>query len=153
MVDTEVIVVGAGPVGLTAAVGLARRGVRCRVIDALSEPPLYAKAVGIQPRTLEVFEGLGVLREVLDAAEQMRRQIVYVDGAEVARLELTLPPGIPYRFVGLPQYLTERILCDRLATAGVAVERGTRLTTFEQDGDGVTAVFADADGERAVRAR
>ena len=153
MVDTEVIVVGAGPVGLTAAVELARRGVRCRVIDALPEPPRYAKAVGVQPRTLEVFEGLGVLREVLDAAEQMRGQIVYVDGAEVARLELTLPRGIPYRFVGLPQYLTERILCERLATTGVAVERGTRLTTFEQDGEGVTAVFADADGERTVRAR
>ncbi|MEV0292070.1 FAD-dependent monooxygenase [Nocardia sp. NPDC050710] len=153
MVDTDVLIAGAGPVGLTAAVELARRGVRCRIVDALAEPPQYAKAVGIQPRTLEVFEGMGVLREVLDAAIQMRGQIVYVNGAEVARTELTVPADVPYGFLGLPQYETERILRQRLTSTGTRIERGTKLTTFAQDDAGVTAVLNDADGEHNVRAQ
>jgi len=56
-------VVGAGPVGLTVGVELWRRGVPCRVIDRLVEPARYAKAVGVQPRTLEVWENFGVLRD------------------------------------------------------------------------------------------
>ena len=60
--QTEVLIAGAGPIGLTAAIELARRGVDCRIVDPLLEPPQYAKAVGVQPRTLEVFEGMGVLR-------------------------------------------------------------------------------------------
>ncbi|WP_431951636.1 FAD-dependent monooxygenase [Nocardia lijiangensis] len=152
MVDTEVLIAGAGPVGLTAAIELARRGVTCRIIDAAAEPPRYAKAVGIQPRTLEVFEGMGVLRQVLDSSIQLRGQIVYVNGAEVERVALTLPADIPYGFVGLPQYETERILRKRLAATGTRVERGTALTHFEQNGSGVHAVLTDEKGERRVQA-
>ncbi|MBF6336659.1 FAD-dependent monooxygenase [Nocardia abscessus] len=153
MVGTEVLIVGAGPVGLTAAIELARRGVACRIVDALLEPPRYAKAVGIQPRTLEVFEGLGVLRRILDAAIQLRGQLVYVNGAEVARTELTLPADVPYAFVGLPQYVTERILRERLAETGTRIERATELTTFDQDDNGVRAVLSAADGEHCVDAQ
>ncbi|MCP2275955.1 2-polyprenyl-6-methoxyphenol hydroxylase [Nocardia amikacinitolerans] len=153
MVDTEVLVVGAGPVGLTAAIELARRGVRCRIIDAAVEPPRYAKAVGVQPRTLEVFEGMGVLRQVLDSSILLRGQIVYVNGAEVERVALALPADIPYRFVGLPQYETERILRKRLATTGTRIERGTTLTHFEQDDSGVHMVLTDEKGERRVQAQ
>ena len=67
MVDTDVLIAGAGPIGLTAAIELARRGVDIRIVDPIHDPPLYAKAVGVQPRTLEVFEGMGVLRRILDA--------------------------------------------------------------------------------------
>ena len=89
MGDIAVLVAGAGPVGLTAAIELRRRGVACRIVDQLLEPPQYAKAVGVQPRTLEMFESMGVLRQVLDEAIEFRRgQIVYVDGQEVGRLEL-----------------------------------------------------------------
>lgn len=153
MVGTEVLIAGAGPVGLTAAIELARRGVACRIVDALPEPPRYAKAVGIQPRTLEVFEGLGVLRRMLDASLQLRGQLMYVNGAEVARTELTLPADVPYGFIGLPQYVTERILRERLAETGTRIERATWLTTFEQDDSGVRAVLVDADGEHAVDAQ
>jgi len=70
----KVLVVGAGPVGLTVAVELWRRGVQCRVVDRLPQAAPYAKAVGIQPRTLEMWErqGLGLLRDVLDRAVPMR---------------------------------------------------------------------------------
>jgi 2-polyprenyl-6-methoxyphenol hydroxylase-like FAD-dependent oxidoreductase len=52
VVDTDVLVVGAGPIGLTAAIELRRRGIECRIIDRLADPAPFTKAVGVQPRTL-----------------------------------------------------------------------------------------------------
>jgi 2-polyprenyl-6-methoxyphenol hydroxylase-like FAD-dependent oxidoreductase len=150
--ESEVLIAGAGPVGLTAAIELARRGIRCRIVDPLFEPPLYAKAVGIQPRTLEVFEGMGVLRRILDAAIQMRGQFIYVNGEKVARLDFDVPADVPFGFVAIPQYVVERILREDLAFHGVRVERGLGLQDFEQDGDGVTATLAGDSGTQTVRA-
>ncbi len=112
------LIAGAGPIGLTAAIELTRRGVDCRIVDPLLEPPQYAKAVGVQPRTLEVFEGMGVLRSILDAAIPMRGQLVYVNGERVSQLDLTLPDDVPFGFIAIPQYATERILRDELAMRG-----------------------------------
>lgn len=153
MFDTDVLIAGAGPIGLTAAIELRRRGIRCRIVDPLLEPPQYAKAVGVQPRTLEVFEGMGVLRQILDASIQMRGQVVYVNGSEVSRIDLTLPPEVPFGFASIPQYDTERILRDRLATLDLPIERGTSLSRFDQDDTEVTAVLAGPDGEEIVTAR
>ncbi|PYE17534.1 2-polyprenyl-6-methoxyphenol hydroxylase-like FAD-dependent oxidoreductase [Williamsia limnetica] len=150
MAETEVLVVGAGPVGLTAAIELRRRGVRCRIIDPLVEPPQYAKAVGVQPRTLEVFEGMGVLRQILDSSTQMRGQVVYVNGEEAGRLDLELPDDVPFGFSSIPQYVTERILRERLATLDLPIERGKALTGFSQHDDGVTATLSTPDGEETV---
>jgi pentachlorophenol monooxygenase len=146
-----VLVVGAGPVGLTVAVELRRRGVECRIIDRLARAPQYAKAVGIQPRTLEVWENQGILREALDAAAPMRGQLVFVNGRQVSRLDLAVPPDVPFGFIGLPQYVTERLLASRLAQLGGQVERGVELVGFEQDTDGVTAHLAGSAGEQRER--
>ena len=77
---TQVLIAGAGPIGLTAAIELDRRGIDCRIVDPLPEPLQYAKAVGVQPRTLEVSRAWACCRRILDAAFQMRGQIVYVNG-------------------------------------------------------------------------
>ena len=150
--NTEVLIAGAGPIGLTAAIELSRRGIDCRIVDPLPEPPQYAKAVGVQPRTLEIFENMGVLRPILDAAIQMRGQLVYVNGAQVAEVELTLPADVPYGFLAIPQYETERVLRAEVASYGVRIERGVRLAGFTQDDDGVTATLAADSGEYTVRA-
>lgn len=152
MADTEVLIAGAGPVGLAAANELARHGIDCRVVDPLLGPPRYAKAVGVQPRTLEVFEGMGVLRRILDAGIQMRGQFVYVNGEKTAQLDMALPADVPFGFLAIPQDETERILREELATHGVSVERGLRLVGFTQDDDGITATLAGASGEQTVRA-
>ncbi|HEU5419417.1 MAG TPA: FAD-dependent monooxygenase [Streptosporangiaceae bacterium] len=153
MTDTDVLVVGAGPVGLTAAVELRRRGVDCRIIDRLAERAPYARAVGIQPRTLEIWEQTGVLPDVLDAAVPMRGQQVYVNGELQFEIALDLPDEVPFGFVALPQYETERILAGYLDQLGTGIERGTELTSFEQDADGVTATLAGPAGAQPVRAR
>ena len=148
-----VLVVGAGPVGLTVAVELRRRGVQCRVVDRLPQAAPYAKAVGIQPRTLELWErqGLGLLRDVLDRAVPMRGQLVFVNGTQVSRLDMAVPSDVPFGFVALPQNVTEHLLAERLGRLGGRVERGVELVGFDQDADGVTVRLAGQDGEETSR--
>jgi 2-polyprenyl-6-methoxyphenol hydroxylase-like FAD-dependent oxidoreductase len=150
--SVPVLIAGAGPVGLTAALELARRGVEVRIVDPLPHPRRYAKAVGVQPRTLEIFEGMGILRRILDAGAPMNGQLVYVNGAQVGRLDLSLPPDVPFGFFCIPQYETERVLQEELALRGVLVERCVQVSGFAQDGDGVTATLTGPGGDETVRA-
>ncbi|MFG3034764.1 FAD-dependent monooxygenase [Streptomyces sp. NPDC048253] len=148
----DVLIAGAGPVGLSAAAELRRQGVRCRLVDRLPARLPYAKAVGIQPRTLEIWDRMGLSRTVLEAAAVLRGQRIHVNGRERARIELTLPPEVPYAFAALPQYETERLLEEYVAGLGTSVERGTELLSFTQDQDGVTARLRTASGtEEEVR--
>ncbi|MFJ1865587.1 FAD-dependent monooxygenase [Streptomyces sp. NPDC088097] len=150
-VDVDVLVVGAGPVGLTAAGELRRRGVSCRIVDRLPARLPYAKAVGIQPRTLELWDRMGLVRAALDASVPMRGQLVYVDGVQGERIDLALPPEVPYGFAALPQYETERILEEFLARFGTLIERSAELVSFVQDAGGVSSVLRTATGEEEVR--
>ncbi|MFC8447485.1 FAD-dependent monooxygenase [Kitasatospora sp. NPDC057223] len=151
---TDVLIAGAGPVGLSAAAELRRNGVRCRLVDRLPARLPYAKAVGIQPRTLEIWDRMGLARTVLEAAVPLRGQLIHVNGRERARIDLALPSEVPYGFAALPQYETERLLEEYLAGLGTAVERGTELLSFTQDEDGVTARLGTAAGAtEEVRAR
>lgn len=143
---TDVLIAGAGPVGLTAAAELRRRGVSCRLVDRLPARLPYAKAVGIQPRTLEIWDRMGLARTALEAAVPLHGQLIYVNGQEQPRIELALPPEVPYGFAALPQYETERILEEHLAALGTVIERGTELLSFTQDEDGVTALMRTATG-------
>ncbi|MGW0579795.1 FAD-dependent monooxygenase, partial [Streptomyces sp. NPDC002920] len=145
--------VGAGPVGLSAAAELRRHRVRCRLVEKLPARLPYAKAVGVQPRTLELWDRMGLARTVLECAAVMRGQLILVNGHEVARIDLNLPPEVPYRFAALPQYETERLLEEYVGGFGTAVERGTELLSFAQDADGVTARLRTASGgQEEVRA-
>ncbi|WP_329491185.1 FAD-dependent monooxygenase [Kitasatospora sp. NBC_01246] len=164
MDEIDVLVVGAGPVGLTAAAELRRHGVDCRIIDRLAVPQHYAKAVGVQPRTMEVWDAMGLVGAALNEAVPMHGQLPFVDGRPGPRIELTMPPDIPYGFAALPQYTTERLLAEHLAGYGTRVERGTELLALDQEAEAgtggadgpdgrVLAVLATPSGPREVRAR
>jgi len=149
---TDVLVVGAGPTGLTLACDLARRGVAVRIVDRAPELPRGSRGKGLSPRSLEVLDDLGLVDELLKAgvthllSRKYRGAEVIAETDPVAGLAAT--PGIPYP-VGLliPQWRVEQALRERLADFGVAVELGTELREVHQDPDGVTATV----GEMPVR--
>ncbi|MFJ9633627.1 FAD-dependent monooxygenase [Streptomyces sp. NPDC101175] len=152
----DVLIVGAGPTGLTLAIELARRGVGVRIVDAAPAPHRESRGKGIQPRTLEVLEDLGVTERVLATGTTDLPFRKYFDGQYVndtARLADARPtPDAPYeRGVLIGQWQVERILRERLAEFGVDVESGTEVTGFEQDADGVTAFLAGGERVRAGR--
>jgi 2-polyprenyl-6-methoxyphenol hydroxylase-like FAD-dependent oxidoreductase len=151
----EVLVIGAGPVGLTMGCELARHGVRCRVVDADEGPTDQSRALGIQARTLEVFEDVGVVDAVLQLAKKIRGIGVFADGHPITHVTFDLDgmeTNYPYLLV-LPQADTERILLARLKEHGVEVERRTSLRGLTQDETGVTATLVDAEGRASeVRA-
>lgn len=132
----DVLVVGAGPVGLTMASELARNGVRCRIVDRLAVPLPYCRAIGITPRTLEVWDDMGIAREMIDEGLWIDglRSIIHGQPDSDKRLELS---DLPYGELGLPQYETERLLTRHLHRLGLSVERGVALRTIQQDGSGV----------------
>ncbi|MGK3992759.1 FAD-dependent oxidoreductase [Sorangium sp. So ce1024] len=156
--STDVLIVGAGATGLTLAIELARRGVAFRLIDRLDEPFRGSRGKGIQPRSQEVFEDLGILDRLVAVGGLYPPPREYRDdGAykEPPVLDLQDPtPGEPYKLPLLvPQFLTEAVMRERLAELGGYPELGRELKRFEQDGEGVSARIAGPAGEETVRAR
>ena len=134
----DILVVGAGPVGLTMASELARHGVRCRIIDKADRPSPYCRAIGVTPRTLEIWEGMGIAREAIDAGLWITGMRSVITGHPPFDSLRDLS-DLPYAGLGIPQYETERVLTRHLARQSIAIERGIALDALHQDADGVTA--------------
>ncbi|MEU4315778.1 FAD-dependent monooxygenase [Nocardia sp. NPDC024068] len=154
--SSSVLVVGAGPTGLTLAIDLARRDIAVRIIDKATEFCPGSRGDGIQPRTLEVFDDLGILDAVHAAGAPAPVMRAYFDGEFAGESRMSEPvaptPAVPYPnpwFLG--QARTEEILRARLAEFGVRVESGTALVSFDQDDAGVTAALSGPGGAETVR--
>ncbi|MGK6355661.1 FAD-dependent oxidoreductase [Sphingomonas sp. DT-207] len=149
-----VLICGAGAAGLTLAIDLARRGVPFRLIDRLDCPFAGSRGKGIQPRSQEVFEDLGVLDRIVGAGGIYPPLREYHDDGTYTDTPLEIEPATPaepYHFpLMLPQFLTERLLRERLAELGGKVEFGRELVGFERTEDGVAARVAGATGEDLV---
>ena len=145
--DTPVpLVVGAGPVGLTMAHELVRHGAGCRIIDRSAKPSQTSKALAIFPRTLEVFETMGIADRFIAAGHRLNGLSLHHRLEQIARIELTSVAS-PFPFaLGLPQSETERLLSEHLDAFGIAVERGVELTSLTQVSDAVRAVLRHSDG-------
>lgn len=146
----NVLIAGAGPTGLTLGIELARRGIAVRVIDKATEFFNGSRGDGLQPRTLEVFEDLGVLEQVLAQSLPIPLMKIFISGQPFGERRMADPveptPDIPYpnaRMLG--QSRTEQILRDKLAEYGVSVELNTAITGFTQSAKAVTAELSTGE--------
>jgi 2-polyprenyl-6-methoxyphenol hydroxylase-like FAD-dependent oxidoreductase len=151
---TDVLICGAGAAGLSLAIDLARRGVVFRLIEKAEGPFHGSRGKGIQPRSLEVFEDYGITDRLFATGGPYPPIRDYRPDGSFTESALAEPggptPSEPYQApLMVPQYLTERVMRERLAELGHRVAFGQELTGFAQDDTGVTAQVEDA----AVRAR
>ena len=154
MPQTDVLVVGAGPTGLTLACDLARRGVAVRVVDRAPEFPHGSRGKGLSPRSLEVFDDLGLVDRLLAHGTTHLPHRKYRGAEVVAEVDpeagLVATPEVPYPTgLMIPQWRVEQTLRERLAVLKVAVELGAEVQAISQDADSVTATV----GGRQTRAQ
>lgn len=154
-----VLIVGAGPTGLTLACELAQRGVSCRLIEAAPGAQPGSRGKGVQPRSLEIFDDLGVGDRVIAHGRMAMPMHSTAPDGQVTRggavpESLRDRPDIPYpASLITPQWRVEEALRLRLAEFGGAVEFGTALDGFEQSDDAVSAVLVTDGTADTVTAR
>jgi 2-polyprenyl-6-methoxyphenol hydroxylase-like FAD-dependent oxidoreductase len=145
-VDTDVLIVGAGPVGLFLANECARRGLRWRCVETRARQSEHSKALAIFPRTLEIFDMAGVVAPFLEAANRVRSVKIFSHGRLLAHVDFA-PEESPYGFIAMvPQDVTEKLLVAELERRGGKVEYETTYQSAQSDGDSV-AVTVDRRGK------
>jgi 2-polyprenyl-6-methoxyphenol hydroxylase-like FAD-dependent oxidoreductase len=149
-VKTDVLIVGAGPVGLTMASELARYGLSVRIVDKNTQRTDKSKAIVVWSRTLELLNrmGSGVADRFVQAGLKAEYANILAGGEQIAHVDLSIV-DTPYKFVLLIQQSeTERLLEEHLAGLGGRVERQAELESFDQNADRVTCNLAHADGSK-----
>jgi 2-polyprenyl-6-methoxyphenol hydroxylase-like FAD-dependent oxidoreductase len=147
--DTDVLIVGAGPTGLMLANQLARRGVRVLVIDRHAGPSLQTRALGVQARTMEIYAKLGIAGRALKLGKRGRGANLWAQGRKMARVPFgdVGHAATPYPFILiLGQDDNERIMGNKLHDLGVSVQWNTELVGLEQEPDRVAITLKLPDG-------
>jgi 2-polyprenyl-6-methoxyphenol hydroxylase-like FAD-dependent oxidoreductase len=147
--DTEVLIVGAGPTGLMLANQLARRGVPALIIDRHSGPSLQTRALGVQARTLEIYSKLGIVDRALELGKPATGANLWAEGRKTAHVPLGEAgrSATPYPYILiLGQDDNERIMGDRLRDSGMTVQWNTELVGLAQQTDHATATLKLPDG-------
>ncbi len=147
--SVDVLIVGAGPVGLFLANECARRDLRWRIIESHSGQSEHSKALAIFPRTLEIFDMAGLVPAFLEAANRVTSVAVMSHDRTLARIQFE-PEHTPYPFVAMvPQNVTEGLLAEHLRRRGGTIDYNTSFTALEQLANGV-AVRIERDGAQEV---
>jgi 2-polyprenyl-6-methoxyphenol hydroxylase-like FAD-dependent oxidoreductase len=147
--DTDVLVVGAGPTGLMLANQLIRRGIRTTIIDRHAGPSLETRALGVQARTMEIYAQLGIVDRALALGKRGSGGNIWADGQRRARVALSDAGDqvTPYPFVLiLGQDDNERIMGDNLRAIGGSVQWNTELVSLMQQADSVSALLKTPNG-------
>jgi 2-polyprenyl-6-methoxyphenol hydroxylase-like FAD-dependent oxidoreductase len=151
--SVPVLIVGAGPTGLTAAIELSRLGIGVRIIDRAPERSLTSRALGIQARTVELLRVRGVGNEMLRLGNRANTTTLYSGGEKLAAIGLHRMPSEFNYVLLLAQSETERLLTEQLNRQGVKVERGVEMVSVSRRPDHLGVRLRSGDGaEEAVTA-
>jgi 4,5-epoxidase len=141
--EPDVLIAGAGPTGLTLACGLLANGVAARVVDKAAAPAGTSRALGLQPRGIEVVDRLGALDDLPERALQVERIVVHLNGKQAARVRVGQPTALVKRpSLTISQAIVEAALRRRVTELGGEIEWGREVVAAEQDPHGVTVRFA-----------
>nr|NKB47171.1 monooxygenase [Legionellales bacterium] len=147
MMQHSILIVGAGPTGLTLAIELARRNIPYRIIDKLPIPTHQSRALGIHARTLEVFADMGVVDAILQHGDKMQTLTIHAKQKTIAEIQYgRVESSYPFAII-LPQTETEAVLTKRLHELGGAVERECELINFSVTTNTVRATLHDKHGQ------
>jgi len=149
--DTDVLIVGAGPTGLMLANQLIRRGVRAQIIDRHSGPAQQSRALGVQARTLEIYQKLGIAKRAIELGKVGDGANIWAQGVHMANIPLGAAGGsvTPYPYIlVLGQDDNELIMGDKLRELGGSVQWNTELVSLEQSPDKVAATLKQPDGKK-----
>jgi 2-polyprenyl-6-methoxyphenol hydroxylase-like FAD-dependent oxidoreductase len=138
--SSDMLVIGAGPAGLTAAAEAIRHGLSVRVIDQNESRSMYSKALVVHSRSLEIFQDMGLVANVINSGQKFRALNIYAANKSLARIvfqELDWRDALFPFWLSIPQSETERCLEDHLHELGGSVERDTELIDLKQFPDHV----------------
>lgn len=147
--DLDVLIVGAGPTGLALATQLRRFGARFRLIDRSPDRAHESRALGVQARTLELFDSLDLASSLVRLGNTSARVVLHVGSRRAAEVQLGTVGDVDTRFpfiLFVSQAETEQRLVEHLSGSGVTVERGVELVDFTAQVDGVDCSIRDPDG-------
>ncbi|MBS0520633.1 MAG: FAD-dependent oxidoreductase [Proteobacteria bacterium] len=145
----DVLIVGAGPTGLSLAISLRQQGIPVRIIDRAAAPSSVSKALALWSASLEALQGMGVAEQFLHEGQRLKALCIGDGPRRLATLAVGEGIDSPFPFpLLLAQSRTEELLTARLAELGVAIEREVELVALVQDVDGATATLRHAGGRQ-----
>jgi 2-polyprenyl-6-methoxyphenol hydroxylase-like FAD-dependent oxidoreductase len=148
---TPVLIIGAGPVGLSAALMIARHGVRPRIIDANGGPTDLSKALVVWKRTMDTLNPALPFDRLADGRPHLRQALIGFGNSRRATVNFPSSTYGAPSSVMIPQSETERVLLRRLSDLGIQVERNTELMEFTADATGATCTLRSPAGDEKVR--
>ncbi len=148
--DADVIVVGAGPIGLVTACALGHHGVRTRVFEERTKPKPYSRANNVWARVQELLHGIGVRDSIAENSYLIEKQTAFLNGVPLDQVPLDEVRSPFPKVLYSGQDVIEKTLTEQAAAEGAPIERGRKVTALDQDADGVTVTVATVDDDGAV---
>ncbi|MEN8236368.1 MAG: FAD-dependent monooxygenase [Pseudomonadota bacterium] len=149
----EVMIVGAGPTGLSMAFELARRGISFRIIDKATAPSSHSKALAVHARTLECFYDMELIQEILAKGHKVQQINAYLDKEPRLGLSLNQLADTPFPYVNMiPQNVLEGIMIEQLEQKGSKIEWGVELTSLTPHANHVVLGTSKGKTKKQIKA-
>lgn len=152
--DTEIVIVGGGPVGLYLAGRLIQHGITCKVLEKRTDIDQHSKSLGIHPVSLELFEKAGIVESFLNGGLKIQKGVAFWNSDKLGEISFeNCPPPFNY-ILAIPQWKTETILEDWVQNLDEkAIIRGAEVSEITQKNDNIQVLHKQNEGYRSLNSR